>query len=110
MQGQCLTQQENAVVHIEDICMGLRGECGEWKLVVEPILINATTRYVTLSPLSTFFFSILLSPTDKDNSLRNGLLVFFFLVLPLLIAAALAFARRDRLKRWFRRLMSRCHS
>eukprot|EP00076_Gallus_gallus_P033012 XP_024998550.1 disintegrin and metalloproteinase domain-containing protein 9 isoform X1 [Gallus gallus] len=47
---------------------------------------------------------------DKDNSLRNGLLVFFFLVLPLLIAAALAFARRDQLKRWFRRLMSRCHS
>ncbi|XP_035201077.1 disintegrin and metalloproteinase domain-containing protein 9 isoform X1 [Oxyura jamaicensis] len=47
---------------------------------------------------------------DKDTSLRNGLLVFFFLVLPLLIAAVLAFARRDRLKRWFRRLMSRCHS
>ncbi|NXJ32488.1 ADAM9 protein, partial [Ciconia maguari] len=47
---------------------------------------------------------------DKDTSLRNGLLVFFFLVLPLLIAAALAFAKRDRLKRCCRRLMSRCHS
>ncbi|XP_017687393.1 PREDICTED: disintegrin and metalloproteinase domain-containing protein 9-like [Lepidothrix coronata] len=47
---------------------------------------------------------------DKDTSLRNGLLVFFFLVLPLLVAAALAFVRRDRLKRCFRRLMSRCHS
>ncbi|XP_071585243.1 disintegrin and metalloproteinase domain-containing protein 9 [Heliangelus exortis] len=47
---------------------------------------------------------------DKDTSLRNGLLVFFFLILPLLIAAALAFAKRDRLKRCFRRLMSRCHS
>nr|XP_054506522.1 disintegrin and metalloproteinase domain-containing protein 9 [Agelaius phoeniceus] len=47
---------------------------------------------------------------DKDTSLRNGLLVFFFLVLPLLVAAALAFAKRDRLKRSCRRLMSRCHS
>lgn len=59
---------------------------------------------------NTFFLSILLSLSDKDTSLRDGLLVFFFLVLPLLIAAVLAFARRDRLKRWFRRLMSRCHS
>ncbi|NXY36336.1 ADAM9 protein, partial [Pomatorhinus ruficollis] len=49
-------------------------------------------------------------PSDKDTSLRNGLLVFFFLVLPLLVAAALAFAKRDRLKRGFRRWMSRCHS
>lgn len=49
-------------------------------------------------------------PSDKDTSLRNGLLVFFFLVLPLLVAAALAFAKRDRLKRGCRRLMSRCHS
>uniref|UniRef100_A0A674H586 ADAM metallopeptidase domain 9 n=1 Tax=Taeniopygia guttata TaxID=59729 RepID=A0A674H586_TAEGU len=47
---------------------------------------------------------------DKDTSLRNGLLVFFFLVLPLLVAAALAFAKRDRLKRSCRRLMSHCHS
>ncbi|XP_071435262.1 disintegrin and metalloproteinase domain-containing protein 9-like [Pithys albifrons albifrons] len=47
---------------------------------------------------------------DKDTSLRDGLLVFFFLVLPLLIAAALAFVKRDRLKRGFRRLMSHCHS
>uniref|UniRef100_A0A8B9P5C7 ADAM metallopeptidase domain 9 n=1 Tax=Apteryx owenii TaxID=8824 RepID=A0A8B9P5C7_APTOW len=47
---------------------------------------------------------------DKDTSLRNGLLVFFFLILPLLVATALAFAKRDKLKRWFRRLMSRCHS
>ncbi|XP_064031783.1 disintegrin and metalloproteinase domain-containing protein 9-like isoform X1 [Pogoniulus pusillus] len=47
---------------------------------------------------------------DKDTSLRDGLLVFFFLVLPLLVAAALAFARRDRLKRCWRRLKSRCHS
>uniref|UniRef100_A0A8C3PMA3 ADAM metallopeptidase domain 9 n=1 Tax=Calidris pygmaea TaxID=425635 RepID=A0A8C3PMA3_9CHAR len=47
---------------------------------------------------------------DKDTSLRNGLLVFFFLILPLLVAAALAFARRERLKRCYRRLMSRCHS
>ncbi|NWY27929.1 ADAM9 protein, partial [Pheucticus melanocephalus] len=49
-------------------------------------------------------------PYNKDTSLRNGLLVFFFLVLPLLVAAALAFAKRDRLKRSCRRLMSRCHS
>ncbi|KAF4802448.1 hypothetical protein TURU_025529 [Turdus rufiventris] len=49
-------------------------------------------------------------PFYKDTSLRNGLLVFFFLVLPLLVAAALAFAKRDRLKRGCRRLMSRCHS
>ncbi|NWU63110.1 ADAM9 protein, partial [Pterocles burchelli] len=45
---------------------------------------------------------------NKDTSLRDGLLVFFFVVL--LIGAALAFAKRDRLKRSFRRLMSHCHS
>uniref|UniRef100_A0A803XW62 ADAM metallopeptidase domain 9 n=1 Tax=Meleagris gallopavo TaxID=9103 RepID=A0A803XW62_MELGA len=29
--GQCLTQQEDAVsVHVEDTCMGLRGESGAW--------------------------------------------------------------------------------
>ncbi|XP_054030905.1 disintegrin and metalloproteinase domain-containing protein 9 [Dryobates pubescens] len=47
---------------------------------------------------------------DKDTSLRDGLLVFFFLVLPLLLAAGLAFARRERLKRCWRRLKARCHS
>ncbi|NXU58327.1 ADAM9 protein, partial [Turnix velox] len=41
---------------------------------------------------------------------KDGLLVFFFLILPLLIAAALAFAKRDRLRRCYRRLMSHCHS
>ncbi|NWW49512.1 ADAM9 protein, partial [Pedionomus torquatus] len=60
-------------------------------------------------PSNASFF-IVLSPSDKDTSLRNGLLVFFFLILPLLVAAALAFARRERLKRCYRRLMSRCHS
>ncbi|XP_042657406.1 disintegrin and metalloproteinase domain-containing protein 9 isoform X1 [Tyto alba] len=49
-------------------------------------------------------------PPYNDTSLRNGLLVFFFLVLALLIATALAFAKRDKLKRCCRRLMSHCHS
>lgn len=74
-------------------------------------IVTAGMSQVVVMPCNTFFFFfIALSPSDKDTSLRNGLLVFFFLILPLLIAAALAFVKRDRLKRCYRRLMSRCHS
>ncbi|XP_040011129.1 disintegrin and metalloproteinase domain-containing protein 9 isoform X2 [Xiphias gladius] len=38
---------------------------------------------------------------DKDTSLRNGLLVFFFLVLPLLALGAFVFLRRNELLRRF---------
>ncbi|XP_059586631.1 disintegrin and metalloproteinase domain-containing protein 9 isoform X2 [Alligator mississippiensis] len=50
------------------------------------------------------------SYNDKDTSLRDGLLVFFFLVLPLLLLAVLAFARRNQLKQSCGRLISRCRS
>ncbi|TFK08182.1 Disintegrin and metalloproteinase domain-containing protein 9 [Platysternon megacephalum] len=46
---------------------------------------------------------------DKDTSLRDGLLVFFLLVLPLLLAAAVAFVKRKALNQWFRRTISHCH-
>lgn len=36
---------------------------------------------------------------DKDHSLRDGLLIFFFVVLPLLALAAFVFLRRDQLLR-----------
>uniref|UniRef100_A0A3Q2X814 ADAM metallopeptidase domain 9a n=1 Tax=Hippocampus comes TaxID=109280 RepID=A0A3Q2X814_HIPCM len=38
---------------------------------------------------------------DKDRSLRDGLLVFFFLVLPLTALAAFAFLRRKQLLQYF---------
>ncbi|NXX97910.1 ADAM9 protein, partial [Centropus bengalensis] len=61
---------------------------------------------VLVTPCNSSF----LLPPHKDTSLRDGLLVFFFLVLPLLVAAAVAFAKRDRLRRSCRRFVSRCHS
>ncbi|XP_077118376.1 disintegrin and metalloproteinase domain-containing protein 9 [Ranitomeya variabilis] len=38
---------------------------------------------------------------DKDTSLRDGLLIFFFLVVPLLALGAFVFFRRNELKRKF---------
>ncbi|XP_064421571.1 disintegrin and metalloproteinase domain-containing protein 9 isoform X1 [Latimeria chalumnae] len=38
---------------------------------------------------------------DKDTSLRDGLLVFFFLILPLLVLGAFIFFRRNELRRRF---------
>lgn len=38
-------------------------------------------------------------PSDKDTSLRDGLLVFFFLVLPLLALGVFIFLRRNQLLR-----------
>ncbi|XP_029459817.1 disintegrin and metalloproteinase domain-containing protein 9 isoform X2 [Rhinatrema bivittatum] len=38
---------------------------------------------------------------DKDTSLRDGLLVFFFLIIPLLALAAYVFFKRNELKRRF---------
>ncbi|XP_068931954.1 disintegrin and metalloproteinase domain-containing protein 9 [Petaurus breviceps papuanus] len=38
---------------------------------------------------------------DKDTSLRDGLLVFFFLIIPLLVLAAFVFLKRDQLRRKF---------
>uniref|UniRef100_A0A8C8SBP4 ADAM metallopeptidase domain 9 n=1 Tax=Pelusios castaneus TaxID=367368 RepID=A0A8C8SBP4_9SAUR len=46
---------------------------------------------------------------EKDTSTRDGLLAFFFLGIPLLVAAPLAFAKRTKLMEWFRRARSRCH-
>ncbi|XP_043374145.1 disintegrin and metalloproteinase domain-containing protein 9-like isoform X5 [Dermochelys coriacea] len=40
-------------------------------------------------------------PTHIDTSLRDGLLVFFLLVLPVLIAVVIAFIKRDAIKRRF---------
>lgn len=40
-----------------------------------------------------------LSSSDKDTSLRDGFLVFFFLVLPLLALGAFVFLRRNELLR-----------
>ncbi|CAL1615455.1 unnamed protein product [Knipowitschia caucasica] len=37
---------------------------------------------------------------DKDTSLRDGLLVFFFLVVPLVALGAFVFLRRNELLRW----------
>lgn len=39
--------------------------------------------------------------SDKDTSLRDGLLVFFFLVLPLLALGAFVYLRRNDLLRRF---------
>ncbi|XP_053574054.1 disintegrin and metalloproteinase domain-containing protein 9 [Bombina bombina] len=47
---------------------------------------------------------------DKDTSLRDGLLVFFFLVVPLLLLGAFVFFRRNELKRRFcRKKRSQAH-
>lgn len=40
-------------------------------------------------------------PSDKDTSLRDGLLVFFFVVLPLLALGVFVFLRRNELMRRF---------
>ncbi|KAM4675578.1 disintegrin and metalloproteinase domain-containing protein 9 [Discoglossus pictus] len=47
---------------------------------------------------------------DKDTSLRDGLLVFFFLIVPLLALGAFVFFRRNDLKRRFcRKKRSQAH-
>ncbi|NP_001233130.1 disintegrin and metalloproteinase domain-containing protein 9 precursor [Xenopus tropicalis] len=47
---------------------------------------------------------------DKDTSLRDGLLVFFFLIVPLLALGAFVFFRRNELKRRFcRKKRSQAH-
>ncbi|KAG2468893.1 ADAM9 protein, partial [Polypterus senegalus] len=43
---------------------------------------------------------------DKDTSVRDGLLVFFFLILPLLVLGLFVFFRRNELKRRFCRKRS----
>ncbi|NXG09207.1 ADAM9 protein, partial [Sakesphorus luctuosus] len=40
-------------------------------------------------------------PAHTDTSLRDGLLIFFFLVLPVVIVAALAIIKRDAIRRTF---------
>ncbi|NXG24740.1 ADAM9 protein, partial [Grallaria varia] len=40
-------------------------------------------------------------PAHTDTSLRDGLLIFFFLVLPVVIVAALAIIKRDAIRRKF---------
>uniref|UniRef100_A0A8D0H267 ADAM metallopeptidase domain 9 n=1 Tax=Sphenodon punctatus TaxID=8508 RepID=A0A8D0H267_SPHPU len=46
---------------------------------------------------------------DKDTSLRDGLLVFFFLIVPLIIFVVLVILNRKDIKRCFRRMMACCH-
>lgn len=50
----------------------------EWKLIVEPILISATARHVTLPPLSTFFLSVLLSPNRQRQLTEKWAAGVFF--------------------------------
>lgn len=44
-----------------------------------------------------------------DTSLRDGLLIFFFLVLPILIVIVIAVIKRDAIKRKFCRKSRRQH-
>ncbi|KAJ7422373.1 disintegrin and metalloproteinase domain-containing protein 9-like protein [Willisornis vidua] len=48
-------------------------------------------------------------PAHPDTSLRDGLLIFFFLVLPVIIVAALAIIKRDAIRRTFCRKSRRQH-
>lgn len=48
-------------------------------------------------------------PTHMDTSLRDGLLIFFFVVLPILIAIVIAVIKRDAIKRKFCRKSRRQH-
>ncbi|KAJ7416473.1 hypothetical protein BTVI_35729 [Pitangus sulphuratus] len=48
-------------------------------------------------------------PAHTDTSLRDGLLIFFFLVLPVAIVAALAIIKRDAMRRKFCRKSRRQH-
>jgi len=49
------------------------------------------------------------NPFSLDTSLRDGLLIFFFLVLPIVIIVILAVIKRDAIKRKFCRKSRRQH-
>lgn len=55
--------------------------------------------------ISINFFSL-----DKNTALRDGLLVFFFAIVPLIVLAAFVFIKRDQLwKSYFRKKRSQTY-